>query len=166
MMARTPNRSKNPIRNLQRRLNQTTFLLVVGLGLMAAMTILSDPGTFKPKTAMERDLASVDDGEDKVLETLKSTSVLTLECSKKRDIVSWTQQIRLKGHLCREDGPGIQSTKIENTRNGYVATVFHQDREYTTDFIQLSEGENQLIVRHTLSDGQVEEMNFTVTRQQ
>lgn len=157
---------KKSIRNLQRRLNQTTFILVIGLGLIAMMTLFSDPGSLRARTPADRDIASIDDDSSKVVETSKTTSVLTLECSNKEDIVSWTQQIRLKGHLCKDSGNlSITSIKIENKRNGYVATVFHQDRDFTTDFIQLSEGANELLVKHTLSDGQVEEFNLVVNRQ-
>ncbi len=141
-------------------------MLVLGLGLVAMMTIVSDPGSLKKKPVVERDVASIDDDQNKAPEVSRSTSVLTLECSKNSEIISWTQQIRLKGHLCTgESKLSILSTKIQNKRNGYVATVFHQAREYSTDFIQLSEGENNLIVQHTLSDGQTEELSFTVTRQ-
>jgi hypothetical protein len=158
---------KKTLRKLRRRLNQTTFLLVLGLGLVAMMTIVSDPTAMKHRQVPERDVASVTEGEfNRAPDAVKGNSVLTVECSEKPDIISWTQQVRLKGHLCQDDGKlSIISTQIQNTRNGYVATVFHQDREFTTDFIQLSEGENQLLVKHTLSDGKTEERKVTINRQ-
>ena len=94
-------RQKYPIRKLQRKLNQVTFLVVLALGALAMLTITAQPERYsKTEPVAVRELASVD-----------------------------------------------------------------QDRDYTTDFIQLSEGENQLSVKHILSDGKVEERKFVVRRQ-
>lgn len=159
-------KGKKSFRKLQRRLNQTTFLLVLGMGLIATMTIVSDPVGVQSRAQADREPASVSDSQFQAnADSVKAASVLTIECAKRDDIVSLTQQIRLKGRVCQEDDKiSIITTQIENTRNGYVATVFHQDREFSTDFIQLSEGENQLLVKHTLSDGNIEERKVTVTR--
>jgi hypothetical protein len=157
---------KTPLRKLQRRLNQTTFALVVAIGLIAMTTILSEPGRINVRPMAERELASVELNSLKENEPLKTASILALECSDKSEAVSWTQQIRLKGRVCESaSGTSIVSSQIENMRNGYVATVFHQDKDFTTDFIQLSEGENQLIVKHTMSDGKVEQHKVVITRQ-
>jgi hypothetical protein len=157
---------KKTLKKLQQKLNQTTFLLVVGMGLLALMTILSEPSRGRPTSLSHRDLASVSDSAPRNSETNKAASVLNLKCGDGDNAVSWTQQIRLKGHSCQATGETtILTTQIKNTRNGYVATVFHQDREFSTDFIQLSEGENHLLVKHTLSDGQTEEHKVSVTRQ-
>jgi hypothetical protein len=67
-------------------------------------------------------------------------------------------QLRLKG-FCKE----VASLNIINASNGYTASVFtNENSEYSTDFIQLSIGENILKIQSTNEKGEIVEKQIKV----
>ena len=73
-------------------------------------------------------------------------------------------RFRLRGENCADIKTEITSTQIRNKSNGYVATVFHKaPNAFTTDFINLSAGENQINIVFETAAGTIEK-NLTVVR--
>lgn len=92
--------------------------------------------------------------------TRSIVSSVVWNCQNKGGEVIETEslQLRLKG-FCKE----AQSLNIINSSNGYTASVFTNEKsEYSTDFIQLSTGENLLKVQSTNEKGEVVEKEIKV----
>ncbi len=70
--------------------------------------------------------------------------------------------IRLTGKPCQSD-PGVHDIEIRNLTNGYVGTVFGTDT-FTTDFIPLQEGRNEILLRLGQGAGVAFENRFTFVR--
>lgn len=74
---------------------------------------------------------------------------------------SWVQ---LKGRLCNNEKMKI--VEITNLKNGFTASIFNMGtRQYQTDMIQLSQGDNEIRVRITPVKGDVEEQTLVVVGQ-
>jgi len=73
------------------------------------------------------------------------SEVFEVDCSGSiQNFETTSSRIRLKGANC-QTGPGINTAQIKNSSNGFVATVFHQTpSSFTTDYINLSEGTNEI----------------------
>lgn len=170
-----------------------TSVLVVALGVVSVMILLQPPpqsaalsmspgyarvvrakirmqnaaigSTVKaPKAAESRNPASspglvVDEG-------LRATDIL-IPChgSTRTQLDDGVNQARLSGRIC---GPGreIASSEIKNITNGTSATVFFPTpKAYTTDYIALEPGDNQIKIVHSLKGGDNEELNYVLVRQ-
>lgn len=78
-------------------------------------------------------------------------------------------QVRISGHLCDKPGArparAISSSEIRNTTNGFSATVFFPKSDsFTTDYITLSPGKNQIRILHQLKAGGRVERDFVIER--
>lgn len=78
-------------------------------------------------------------------------------------------QVRISGKLC--DKPGLKETRaissseIRNTTNGFSATVFFPKSDsFTTDYMTLSRGKNQIRILHQLKAGGRVERDFVIER--
>jgi hypothetical protein len=91
-----------------------------------------------------------------------STSLLNLDCKRKnlkKEVDS--SYVRLMGSPCKN----TDGLEIVNKSNGFSASViFIRGRNFTTDFIDLSEGENNLEITETQDNGTKISRNFTVFR--
>lgn len=140
-------------------LNQLTLFLVLTLGFMSSITILTAPAD-NPKWAdlnpssASRAIASVKPFDPSPEHD--TISVLTLDCLGTKAFTNSSPQVRLKGKVCDTSGAEIQSSQVRNIKNEDVATVFHRNREYTTDLIHLVPGENELTIKFKLSNGKTE----------
>ena len=140
--------------------NLTRLLLtsVTALGLFSTAIILSDPPPVdldapsaifqaNSQALVGRDLASLD-------ETLVDLNCANEVQSKETNNL----RFRLKGSNCTAEnsGPTI-ATQVKNISNGYVATVFHRSpQEFTTDYINLNEGKNEIEVKFETDQGIIE----------
>lgn len=70
-------------------------------------------------------------------------------------ISSRIRQVRLTGKFCGQSSEQkSKTTLVENSSNGFVATVFATpDGGFTTDYISLASGTNRLVVHHQLENG-------------
>jgi hypothetical protein len=136
-------------------------LSVGGLGLVSATLLLSDPPSpseLDPslfnlnyqKHTSGRSLASagVRSSPDAMFEINCRDTDQKLETSSMR--------FRLKGQACTNESTAL-STQIQNKSNGYIATVFHRDpQSFTTDYINLNEGQNEIAVKFATENGLIE----------
>jgi hypothetical protein len=71
--------------------------------------------------------------------------------------------VRLDGQTCLK--LPATATSILNTTNGFAATIFpNRIHHFTTDYIELEPGENQIVVQLAASSGSPRQWAFTVTR--
>jgi hypothetical protein len=157
----------------RRRFTRILLFSVSILGFLSAILLLNDPpsaesdgvtGLFALNSsilASERGLASV--VPDHVSVPSPDT-LMQLDCSENSQILhTGSARFRIKGPLCPEPGSGIVSAEVLNVSNGYVATVFHQAGQFTTDYINLSEGKNEISVKFTGESGIIQK-TITVLR--
>ncbi len=71
--------------------------------------------------------------------------------------------VRLKSKYC--DKTESPSVKIINQKNGYTAAVFLAAKGFSTDFIDLDDGENQLLIEWKNPKGQKVQREFKVFRE-
>jgi len=137
---------------------------------MSAVTILTAPSEhpswadLNPGASGSRALASVKplDGSTPEHDII---SVLSLDCSDKNNVITnASPQIRLKGKICDPSAAEIESSQVRNIKNEDVATVFHHNREYTTDLIHVAPGDNELTVKFKLSNGKTETKILKIRR--
>ncbi len=147
------------------------MLLVAIVGLGSTALLVSDPvsqydlesDTQAVLTATEKSEAT----EKKPIERIVATTqdipeappkkrqiVLKVDCVQDRQtIITDSPRLRLYAANCGElkDVETLKS-QIKNETNGFVATLFHpKDQLFTTDFINLNEGENKIVIH--LQDG-------------
>ena len=73
--------------------------------------------------------------------------------------------LRLTTGTCDESEQILES-RLENKSNGYVATVFqHTPSRFTSDFIPLAAGNNQLTMELTFASGERLDFQWSVQRQ-
>ena len=72
--------------------------------------------------------------------------------------------VQLKGRMCNNEK--MKNVEITNVKNGFTASIFNMGtRQYQTDMIQLSLGDNEIRVRITPVKGDVEEQTIVVVGQ-
>lgn len=70
--------------------------------------------------------------------------------------------LRLTGALCQAE----ETLTVKNLTNGYTANLIHfKKKGFTTDFMDLSEGENSIEITRTNAEGLSQTQNVKVTRQ-
>ncbi len=162
----------------KRRVTQTLFIAVSILGIFSSVLLLSDPPQVNSdeipaatssslfslnSTVLNRSLASVTGALGP-----SSDILLNLNCAEvSQSLETSSPRFRLRGDNCvgGADKSSVINTQIKNTSNGYVATVFHRTPQtFTTDYINLNEGKNEIQVRFE-SQGQAVEKTVTITRQ-
>lgn len=86
--------------------------------------------------------------------TSGSQAIVALNCDKAKPELNTNEiRIRLKGFDCIGDSEKPSSTSIKNKTNGFIATVFHKsDATFTTDYINLIEGENRIAINFESND--------------
>ncbi len=104
--------------------------------------------------------------ETRVMPPIKM-DIVKLGCWDLADLAPQTVEarwVRLTGRPCQSD-PTADSIEIRNLTNGYIGTVFSaQTDQFTTDFIPLQEGNNEILVRLGHADGVAYENRFTFVR--
>lgn len=72
--------------------------------------------------------------------------------------------IRLTGRACQSDY-GVDKISLRNVSNGYVATIFDDEKGLlTTDYIPLQMGKNDLVIRFESGPGVSSEQSVTLVR--
>lgn len=153
--------------HLRRNLIQGTLLTTFVLGILSLATILD-----RPKT-LELDASALDDRSPSSVDAKDAkgpqSATISLECGDRELELSSISLLRIKGHFCLEKSQTgdktIKRSEVENTRNGYNAAVFPQKDEFSTDFIQLTEGANPIVIRHITGDGKTIQREFLVNLQ-
>lgn len=145
-----------------------SFSILAIIGVPAAYSLVQDPttGTASEVTSTGRGPASVTEvASTGVKNSAKARSVtLDWDCGKK----SAEQQVdgthlRLKGHLCNLQKS--ESFSVINETNGYTAAVIlTNDKQFTTDFIELKDGDNNFQIAFFDQDGNKEIRHLTIKK--
>jgi hypothetical protein len=157
--------------------NRYLMMAVSFLGLFSTALLLNDPMTsdasnnpsvfnadYQKINSPNRNVASLEVVPSKVTSVISTDSLFELNCGEKGKAVQTSnRRFRLKGQTCADEAAAL-STQIQNKSNGYVATVFHRDpQSFTTDYINLNEGSNEIAIKFDTLHGPIEEV-LTVVR--
>lgn len=150
-----------------------TFLLLVLIGAPGVYSIVKVPNELEASSSMiaSRSPASVDVQDDSLTQVRGKNSVTALSvtmdfaCQKKnQDEVRYTEGslLRLKSDDCLIEK--WKEVSIINRTNGFTASLIHFKKGFTTDFIELEEGENLLAFDGIDEKGQKVEMKIKVNK--
>lgn len=90
--------------------------------------------------------------------------VMCWDRPQKSPLQSEARWVRLTGKACQSQSGSDQVT-LANLSNGYAATVFDSSRgQLTTDFIPLSAGRNEILIRFNSEAGATVENRLILTR--
>lgn len=147
-----------------------TLVLTLAFGAVTTLTLLEEPSrTFQPvvvASSSSRLPASLGTPAFEKATAQPFMGTLSMNCSENSEVKASYEHVRIKGDTCLRAGEQLVSTKVRNLSNGMTATVFHQgDRNFTTDYIALSSGENQLVVETTSQSGETRARHLLVQRQ-
>jgi len=150
-----------------------TSLIVLILGASAGFSFLRIPRKIDTRLAKlsgpqraPTSLSSVSLGS----ESEKSASIgksvsLTLPCDSSELGPTDVAHLRLLGELCDTSSKNVDLISIENQSNGFTAQIIQvKERSYTTDYIDLVEGKNLLVIKRKNQNGQVSEQRVQVNR--
>jgi hypothetical protein len=158
--------------SLDRHFIGVTAMLVFTLGAPALYSVLKEPRKSDTTLALSeaeksRQPASVVlqkaevDRETKATNIGKSLSV-DIPCESRDLGEIEVSHLRLRGTHC---GSEAGELTIKNVSNGFTAQVIDlKDKNYTTDFIDLSEGANELTILRKSAQGSVKEQKIKVRR--
>jgi hypothetical protein len=148
----------------------TKFLVlsVGALALISATLLLSDPPS---PSELDPSLFNLNYQKHAAGRTIASAysvaspdAMFEINCSDTdQKLETTSMRFRLRGQACTNESAAL-STQIQNKSNGYIATVFHRDpQSFTTDYINLNEGSNEIAVKFATQNGLVER-TITITR--
>ncbi len=158
----------------ERRFLMLTLGLIILVGAPAVFSMIQEPNKTRHSAEMSsissRSPASISQREPVKSEptgrnAIKAKSItVDFDCSKKRNP---NQEIdgnllRLKSSACLNDK--MKNISIVNKTNGFTAAVIFVKQGFTTDFIDLAEGENILAIRGIDERGQSFEQVLNVKR--
>lgn len=141
-----------------------TFGLVLVFGFAVSLTLLQPPSSLarKAKGESTRQPASiaalpavvpnhivVDPGAH------VSDFSVSCEAAAESTFAPTIQQVRLRGKTCLPSSKArLTTAQVRNMTNGFVATVFTpDDTRFSTDYINLKDGQNQIMIEMSFSDG-------------
>lgn len=130
-----------------------TAVLVVLLGVQTFFSLVEKPEAevFRPvalETTASRNPASVVTSVASLQQTVGASQVFEWDCGQTTQSIAVTgSQLRIKGGKC-------QNVEVKNSTNGFTASVFQTSKEeFTTDFIDLAEGDNKIQIISLQADG-------------
>jgi len=158
----------------ERRFLFITSFLIALIGAPAVYSVVREPDLIatsregqSPTVDAQRSPASIQekasDFEGTRRNAIKSKSVvLEYKCLDEKLEVDGSL-VRLKGSSCLDEK--WQDISIVNHSNGFTASViFLKNKSFTTDFIDLNEGENKLSIQAKDEKGQAVQKSLIVTR--
>jgi hypothetical protein len=150
-------------------------LVFAVLGLLTAVSVWDARPTSSPSVILEELAKRVPASIPRLLETPKpdpiirpNFEVLQLPCLNSRSAFKAQQTdshwLRISSELCAQANKIIES-HLENQSNGFVATVFlRTTHQFTSDFIPLNEGANDLRMELTLASGEKYTYQWKINR--
>jgi len=160
------------------KLEQSLLLVTAGITLVFGVLTWHSllPGkeavantTLQRQPAASRvDLTAAPHGTPALSARQASSTVLDVGCLDKEpqeiELPQKVQHLRGRGEWC---GLGqLRSSKILNHSNGFSGTVFSlPEKRFTSDYLQLKKGENQIVVRVSGGQGESRLQQVFVKRQ-
>jgi hypothetical protein len=157
------------VTKVRKKIARYLILGVTGLGLISTLLLLSDPPA---PSDLNPSLFNVNFQSHAGSRLIASTETVSyspdtmfeINCQDiDQKLETSSTRFRLKGQACTDESAAL-STQIQNKSNGYIATVFHRDpQSFTTDYINLNEGVNEIAVRFDTSGGPIDK-TITIVR--
>lgn len=138
-------------------------MVVCLLGFVSIMSLINEPlptedydfASIEPgQSSPQRQVASVLDSAHAVVTPEPVVEVVEIDCAQENQTLETSSaRIRVRGDSCLKKSSALaadttnteESTQVRNISNGFVATIFRRaPASYTTDYINLSEGKNEL----------------------
>ena len=147
-----------------RKFLSVTILVVLMFGAMDMISLLAEPVYLDDgmTVAFDRKPASID--AEEVLEESPKNAIADFSCienSQKLEVDGG--RVRIRSNSC--ESFKISDFAITNVSNGYTASVFPiKNNEFTTDFIDLKYGENQVEIKMRTIDGNDTTQSLVVHR--
>lgn len=143
-----------------------TLILVSCMGVGSFISFVRSPESVlaKHQASKNRVPASVpgDMDLDKPASALNNLETLEWSCGEVgKNLEVNSNRLRVKGRAC---GKGATGLAILNLTNGLVATVFNGERGYTTEYMDLNPGRNELKATWKDKKGREQSAKFTVIR--
>jgi len=97
-----------------------------------------------------------------------SLATLSTNCNESQSFATQANKIRLTGTLCGINNSGddnnLKKTTLKNSTTTYEATVFASpsNSKFSTEYIQLNQGENKLHLEFLYSDGNRFSQDLTI----
>lgn len=152
------------MRNVSSKKNISLGLLGT-LAALLAVTVFYQPTNESISTNGHEGSRNVASISEKVGRRTMTMSLLDLPCSEQDQFISGTDLLRIRKPNCGKLKSQLVKSAIRNDSNGYVATVFQMhEGGFTTDYIQLQPGVNQLEIENEFSDGSVEKRLLKIQR--
>lgn len=154
---------------LKEHLQEAKFLsiavvAVLTLGFFSSRGFLKAPASeyLPPSGRQPASFGGVSDATGRRDETRLET--LVWDCQDLGPEASRTSgsHIRLKSRFC-DSGP-VQQLSVKNLSNGYTASVFVDSKGFSTDFIDLREGENEIEISWEAGHGTRQSRKLRLSR--
>lgn len=156
----------------ERKFLLLTLSLIILVGAPAVYSMIQEPAGIRHENVFPgRAPASVSNSKHAVKpasrNAIKAKAVtLDFDCKKKskKDLEPETDGnlLRLKSDFCLNDK--WKNVSIVNETNGFTATVIFIKQGFTTDFIELNEGENKVAISGVDEKGQAIQHLFKINR--
>ena len=139
-------------KNSESRFLIGTAVLVAFVGIPSFISLLKEPSSSAILSSRVEHVESTgvrvpaSVGERVVDATTVGSTAMTayLDCNDlEPKIVTDANQIRLITSNCGK----AADVEVTNSTNGYTASVFNQERGFTTDYLDLSSGNNEMVIK-------------------
>lgn len=155
----------NTIQNFRRsRVNSVEmmfFFIVTGIFLNSLYNLIYESKNFQAAVLTPMTANIVSEGRN-VASTPSSLANIDTTCSPlSTPVDTLASKIRLTGPLC-----GAEAASIQNSTTQSIATVFIDSKalKYSTDYISLNSGKNQIHFEFKTNDGKKLAQDLIVTR--
>ncbi len=149
----------------QLSLSSSTDLSSVSGDLKRSPSSIQSVSLVAPSSAGILNRASTDES----LRVNSKIETLTLDCLKDGERLKKTsgaRQVRLKTGLCLGQKAVLEKSNIFNRANGFEATLFQLEQGgFSSDYINLVDGENQIIMQVKDAKGRTVSAEVTISRQ-
>lgn len=148
----------------EKSLLTATSSLVILMGVPMALDLLKNPEAHAEMTVQQQVRNPASLSLPKVaIQKSEKTAVIKLDCDLSSEALSTEgPYLRIQGQLCHQSLDRIQ---VINQTNGFTANIMKVGSgEFTTDFLDLSEGINEIQMISTTDAGDSITKTFTVDR--
>lgn len=157
----------------QRQFILITLSFVCLLGGFAVYSLLRQPRKVDARLALaksqQRQPSSISEeaiAKSQAAAVAGKSISLSLACDVKNLGSTEGAHLRLLGQTCQTSRKKFTEVSIKNLSNGFTAEVIDlKEKGYTTDYIDLVVGDNQLLVQRKDQSGEIFEQTINIQRQ-
>ncbi len=143
----------HPVRKLRRAVFQSTAVVVFVLGFMVVMGLSDQEIAFTE--SLGRKPASIEPSASASARSAE-VAVVSVDCARQDYEVPAVNHVQLQFKICPRHLSGqLQETHVQNQSNLSTATLFRLSSDtWTTDYLPVTPGFNQVSIRHYLNTGE------------